>query len=220
MRGMILAAGKGERMGAMTEKTPKPLLKAAGSYLIEHAIQSLFEAGIREIVINVSYLKEQIIAALGNGARYGVKLLYSEEEERLETGGGIVKALPLLGGAPFVVLSGDIITDYPIAKLWEKPLRLAHLVMIENPSFKPQGDYCLNDQREIEFGPGKTYTFANIGLYRPELFSGREPVYSRLADLWKEAITQKQVTGECYQGLWYNVGTPSELKAVEEAMSA
>src|SRR5690242_19148247 len=133
MRGMILAAGKGERMRAMTEKTPKPLLKAAGSYLIEHAIQALIDAGIREIVINVSYLKEQIIAALGNGARYGVKLLYSEEEERLETGGGIVKALPLLGTEPFVVLSGDIITDYPIAQLREKPLRMAHLVMIENP---------------------------------------------------------------------------------------
>jgi MurNAc alpha-1-phosphate uridylyltransferase len=220
MRGMILAAGKGERMGAMTEKTPKPLLKAGGSYLIEHAIQSLIEAGIKEIVINVSYLKEQIIAALGNGTRYGVKLFYSEEAERLETGGGIVKALPLLGTEPFVVLSGDIITDYPIADLWKKPLRLAHLVMVENPAFKPQGDYCLNAQQEIEFGPGKTYTFANIGLYRPELFAGRQPVYSPLADLWKEAIIQKQVTGECYQGLWCNVGTPQELAAVKDSISA
>jgi MurNAc alpha-1-phosphate uridylyltransferase len=220
MRGMILAAGKGERMGSLTQKTPKPLLRAAGSYLIEHAIQSLSEAGIKEIVINVSYLKEQIIAALGNGARYGVKLFYSEEEERLETGGGIVKALPLLGDEPFVVLSGDIITDYPIAKLFQKPLKLAHLVLIENPPFKPQGDFCLNENHEIEMGPGKTYTFANVGLYRPALFAGLEPVYRRLGDLWKEAILQKQITGECYQGLWYNVGTPQELNAVEEAMSA
>src|SRR5690348_7699847 len=104
MRGMILAAGKGERMGALTQNTPKPLLKVGDSYLIEHAIQSFIKAGIKDIVINVSYLKEQILDALGNGSRYGVKLTYSIEEERLETGGGIVKALPLLGKDPFVVL--------------------------------------------------------------------------------------------------------------------
>ncbi|HSW71144.1 MAG TPA: nucleotidyltransferase family protein, partial [Gammaproteobacteria bacterium] len=189
-----------------------PLLKVGGSYLIQHAIQSLSKAGIQDIVINVHYLKDQILSALGDGSRYGVKLTYSIEEERLETGGGIVKALPLLGKAPFVVVSGDIVTDYPIAQLWKKPLRLAHLVMVENPAFKPQGDYCLNANQEIEAGPGKTYTFANIGLYRPELFQGCQPVYSRLADLWQNALSQKQITGECYQGLWHNVGTPQDLE--------
>lgn len=207
-------------MGRLTEQVPKPLLKVAGSYLIEHTIHALSKAGIKEIVINVSYLKEQIMAALGDGQHYGVKLFYSEETERLETGGGIVKALPLLGDGPFIVVSGDIISDYPIAQLLQKPLRLAHLVLVENPSFKPQGDYCLNINHEIEMGPGKTFTFANIGLYHPQLFAGHQPVYQRLADLWKEAIFQKQITGECYSGLWYNIGTPQELTAVTEAISA
>lgn len=218
MRGMILAAGKGERMGSLTQKTPKPLLKVRGFYLIEYAIQSLMKGGIKEIVINVAYLKEQIVNALGDGARYGVKLSYSIEEERLETGGGIVKALPLLGAEPFVVLSGDIITDYPIAELAKKPLRLAHLVMVENPSFKPQGDYGLNSSHEIEIGSPKTYTFANIGIYRPELFHGCQPIHSRLADLWQKAITQRQITGECYDGQWHNIGTIHELRMAEELM--
>jgi len=218
MRGMILAAGKGERMGQLTEKKPKSLLRAGGSYLIEHAIQSLSQAGIKEIVINVSYLKEQIIAALGKGERYGVKIVYSEESERLETGGGIAKALPLLGTEPFVVLSGDIICDYPLTQLMQKPLRLAHLVMVDNPAFKPQGDYGLNQNQEIEIGQGKTYTFANIGIYRPELFADCQPVYRPLAEVWREAILQKQITGECYRGLWYNVGTLQDLKVVESAL--
>ncbi len=220
MRGMILAAGRGERMGTLTEKTPKPLLKARGSYLIEHAIQAFSKAGIREIVINVSYLKEQIIDALGDGRHYEVKLFYSEERERLETGGGIVKALPLLGEGPFVVMSGDLITDYPIAELFQKPLRLAHLVLVENPPFKPQGDYCLNQNQELEQGPGKTYTFANIGLYHPELFAGCKPVYQRLADLWQTALLDRKMTGECYQGLWHNIGTPEDLAAYNESLHA
>lgn len=219
MRAMILAAGKGERMGTLTEQLPKPLLKIGDSYLIEHAIQALIKAGIKEIVINVSYRKEQILSALGNGSRYGVKLTYSIEEERLETGGGIVKALPLLGKDPFLVLSGDIITDYPLAELFNKPLRLAHLVMVENPSFKPEGDYCLNANQEIEMDcSGKTYTFANIGLYRPELFLDHQPVYSRLADIWQKALRQKQITGECYSGLWHNVGTVQELEALRGSL--
>jgi len=218
-RGMILAAGRGERMGVITEQIPKPLLKVDGSYLIEYGIRAFVNAGIREIVINVSYLKEQIIAALGDGKRYGAKLVYSEENERLETGGGIVKALPLLGTEPFIVLSADIITDYPLEALLQKPLRLAHLIMVENPSFKMQGDYCLNQDQEIEKGPGKTYTFASLGIYRPELFTGCQPVYRRLADIWKEALAQKKITGECYPGLWYNIGTPQDLEAAQEVLT-
>ncbi len=219
MRGMILAAGRGQRMGELTNNQPKLLLKVAGSYLIEHAIQAFSQAGIKEIVINVSYFKEQIMAALGTGRRYGLKLFYSEEKERLETGGGIVKALPLLGEEPFVVWSGDVICDYPLAQLLQQPLRLAHLVMVDNPAFKPQGDYCLNQNHEIEYGPGKTYTFANIGLYRPALFTGCQPIFRRLADIWQDAILQKQITGECYHGLWHNIGTPQDLKTAEAVLS-
>lgn len=218
MRAMILAAGIGQRMGALTQKTPKPLLNVGGRYLIEYAIESLTKAGIDEIVINVSHLKEQIIDALGNGERYGISIFYSEESERLETGGGIVKALPLLGSDPFVVLSADIITDYPIARLFQLPLQLAHLVLIKNPPYNPQGDFYLNDHHEISKGPSNPFTFANIGIYRPELFAGHPPVHRRLAHLWQDALLQGKLTGECYDGLWYNVGTPEALEVANKAI--
>jgi len=203
MRGMILAAGRGERMGVLTQNTPKPLLKVRGRYLIEHAIQSFKEAGIHEIVINVSYLKEKIMEAIGDGSRYGVKITYSIEEERLETGGGIVKALPLLGSEPFVVYSADVITDYPLAELFKKSLKLAHLILVKHPAYSP--DFYLN---------GEAYTFASLGIYHPDLFKGHLPVYSRLPDIWQEAIKNNQVTGEFYSGLWYNVGSPQELNSL------
>ena len=138
MRAMIFAAGRGERMRKLTELLPKPLLHVAGHYLIEYAICNLKRAGIREIVINVSYRGEQIKDALGNGERYGVNIVYSEEKERLETGGGIVQALPLLGDEPFVVMSSDIITDFPLQNLLHYSNSLAHLIMVPNPPYHPK----------------------------------------------------------------------------------
>lgn len=217
--GMILAAGRGHRMGALTEHTPKPLLKVAGRYLIEYAIQSFVAAGIHEIVINISYHKEQIKAALGDGSRYGVKIIYSVEEQRLETGGGIVQALAALGSEPFVVLSCDIITDYPIIQLYQRPLRLAHLVLVENPIYNLKGDFSLNNNNEIIIATENPYTFASMGLYHPKLFSGYSATHCRLPDIWKEPLMQKQVTGEVYKGFWYNVGTPQELFTAETALS-
>ena len=211
MRGMILAAGEGKRMGALTQTTPKTLLKVNGRHLIEYAIDSFVQAGIRELVINVCHFKEQIIDTLGNGARYGVKIFYSEEEERLETGGGIIKALPLLGEEPFIAISGDIITDYPLASLFGIDLRLAHLIVVENPPFHPTGDFGLNENNEISFDAQPFYTFANIGIYHPDLFAGLKPSHCRLPTIWEEPLKQGQVTGECYSGLWYNVGTPQQL---------
>lgn len=213
MRAMILAAGEGQRMGELTQTSPKALLKVGGRYLIEYAIRALAQAGIHEIVINVCYLKEQIIAALGNGAHYGVNLVYSQEAQRLETGGGIIKALPLLGEAPFIVLSADIISDYPLQRLLQLPLKQAHLVLVNNPVYHPQGDFSLAADQLVYRGTNNPFTFANIGIYRPELFHGYPPVYCRLAAVWQQAIQQKEITGECYTGLWYNVGTPQELKA-------
>jgi len=215
MRAMILAAGHGKRMGVLTEQTPKPLLKVAGRYLIEYPIESLTRAGIREIVINVSYFKDQIMDALGTGSRYNAHFVYSEEEERLETGGGIVKALPLLGADPFIVISSDVITDYPLHQLVTRPLKLAHLVFVKNPSYHKQGDYCLNERNEVYCSSNDSWTFASIGIYCPELFMNREPVYCRLAHLWSDAIEKRQVTGECYAGLWYNVGTAEDLQEAE-----
>lgn len=213
MRGMILAAGRGERMGELTMKTPKPLLRIGDRYLIEHSIDSLIQAGIKDIVINICYLRDQIKAALGDGTRYGVTLHYSEEKEALETGGGIYQALPLLGSEPFIVLSCDIVTDFPLVQLPKEPKGLAHLVLVSNPSYHQKGDFCLVDD-EVRCGEGGTFTFSNIGVYRPELFAGSKAGRFRLGNLLKETIVQKKVTGEVYQGRWHNVGTQDELRKV------
>lgn len=213
MRGMILAAGRGSRMGEMTDKTPKPLLRVGDYYLIEYSLKALIKLGIREIIINISYLAEQIKAALGDGSRYGICIQYSEEPEALETGGGILQALPLLGSEPFVALSCDVVTDYPLMKLPKNPPGLAHLVLVDNPSYHSQGDFCLLNEK-VYCGEDATLTFANIGVYRPELFASCQPGKFKLGKLLQETMMQNQVTGEHYQGIWYNLGTPADLAKI------
>lgn len=216
MRGMILAAGRGERMGELTERTPKPLLRVAGHYLIEYAIASFKRAGIHEIVINVSHLGDQIQSALGNGERYGVAIVYSQEKERLEVGGGIANALPLLGDKPFITMSSDVITDFPLARLPAEPLAMAHVVMVDNPPFNPQGDFGLRDgYADKQATP--TFNYAGIAIYRPELFAGCEKgSHFRWSNIMLPAIERAQVTGEYYQGIWYNLGTPQDLALVNQ----
>lgn len=209
MRAMILAAGRGERMGALTANTPKPLLRVGDHYLIEYAIASVKRAGIQEIVINVSYLAEQIKQAIGDGEKYGVSIVYSEEAERLETGGGILQALPLLGDDPFMVLSCDVIADYPLMQLPKEPDGLAHLVMVANPHYHPRGDFALVDGK-IKLDEPKL-TFGNISVLRPELFAACTAGHFRLTKVLMPAIEKAQVSGEYYQGLWYNIGTPEDL---------
>ncbi len=211
MRGMILAAGRGARMGALTEHTPKPLLKAGGKYLIEYSIFSLIDAGVRDIVINISYHAEQIKQALGDGSRYQVRFHYSEEAEALETGGGILQALPLLGNAPFIVLSSDVITDYPLRQLPSSPKKLAHLILVDNPVFHPRGDFCLTGDVIYRVAQNQ-FTFGNVGLYHPELFAGCQPGKFRLGDLINRAVEDSAVTGEHYCGVWHNMGTTEDLK--------
>lgn len=215
MRAMILAAGRGTRMQQLTEHTPKPLLKVGGRYLIEYAIAALKNAGIVEIVINVSYRAEQIQSALGAGERYGVAIHYSEEAEPLETGGGILKALPMLGPEPFIALSADVISDYPLHQLPKKPAGLAHLVLVDNPLFHPHGDFCLMGQHITLEGENKL-TFGNIGVYDPALFADCKPGVFGLGGLLKEASKRQQVTGEYYQGLWHNVGTANDIVIAEQ----
>lgn len=217
MRGMILAAGRGERMGSLTQNTPKPLLRVNNRYLIEYSIAALRKADIREIVINISYQREQIKLALGDGSQYGVAIQYSEEEERLETGGGILQALPLLGSEPFIVISSDIITDYPLENLPWQPQALAHLVLVDNPCFHPRGDFCLNGQ-QIYSGGSPTFTFSNIGIYRPELFVDCKPGHFRLGDLLYQAAAHRRVTGEYFNGLWHNIGTAEQLNSVPDVL--
>lgn len=210
MRGMILAAGRGLRMGALTDNTPKPLLKVADRYLIEHAIFSLTKIGVQDIVINICYRGEQIKTALGDGSRYGAVFHYSAEQEALETGGGIFQALPLLGDKPFIVLSSDVITDYPLNKLPKEPKHLAHLMLVDNPEFHPRGDFCLRED-VLYRAEQNHFTFGNIGVYRPEMFANCQPGKFRLGDLLYQEISRAKVTGEHYRGVWYNMGTPEDL---------
>ena len=218
MRAMILAAGRGERMGARTANTPKPLLRVGGKYLIDYSIESLKRAGIKEIVINISYFADQIKSALGDGSRYGVSILYSEEKERLETGGGIFQALPLLGDE-FIVMSSDVITDFPLQQLSCDENKLAHLIVVDNPYYHPRGDFGIrNGKLDLQATP--TYTFGNIGLYRKELFANCEPGHFRLTNVLMPAINAGKITGEHYRGMWYNIGTPQELEQVNQQILA
>lgn len=217
MRAMILAAGRGERMGELTQKTPKPLLRAGGHYLIEYVIANVKRAGIKEIVINVSYLGEQIKAALGDGERYGVHIVYSQEKERLEVGGGIFNALPLLGDSPFIVISGDVITDYPLVHLPREPKGLAHLVLVDNPPFHQQGDFGLRDGL-ADLNATPKFNFGNIGMYRQEAFADCKPGHFKWRDVMFPFIEKGKVTGEYYQGAWYNVGTAQDLESLHHRL--
>lgn len=212
-RAMILAAGRGERMGELTAHEPKPLLRVGNHFIIEYAIFRIKQAGIHEIIINVSYRGEQIKAALGDGSQYGVKLTYSDEPERLETGGGIFQALPFFGNDPFLVVSADVITDFPLQQLPTAPEGLAHLVMVKNPSYHPRGDYGLTNGKIIRANEN-LLTFANVGVYRPELFAQCEPGHFKLTRVLNPAIEASAVTGEQYHGLWFNIGTAEDLQEV------
>jgi MurNAc alpha-1-phosphate uridylyltransferase len=214
MRAMILAAGRGERMGMLTAETPKPLLRAGGHYLIEYVLRHLQQAGITEIVMNVAYRGEQIQQALGNGSRYGVQIEYSVEEQRLETGGGIFKALPLLGSEPFLVMSSDVVTDFPLSTLPLQPEGLVHLVLVQNPAFHPHGDFGLRAGK-VDMDAKPAHTFGNVGVYRREFFAACSPGYFPLNQILFPAIRAGLVTGECYQGRWFNIGMAEQLVEFE-----
>lgn len=220
MKAMILAAGRGERMRPLTDHTPKPLLIAGGRRLIEYHIAALVNAGITEIVINHAHLGSQIEATLGDGSRYGARIFYSSEGEAgLETAGGIFKALPLLGNAPFMVINGDIWTDYPLLQLPKEPKGQAHLVLIDNPAHHPAGDFVLRERLVSPPAAGdKTLTFSGIGVYRPELFEGCAPGKFPLAPLLRKAMEARAVTGEHYTGRWVDVGTPQRLHELDDAL--
>jgi MurNAc alpha-1-phosphate uridylyltransferase len=217
MRAMILAAGRGERMRPLTDLTPKVLLEVGGKPLVQWHIERLRRAGFERIVINHAWLGEQIEQALGDGTRFGLRIDYSREAQALETAGGIVNALPLLGTEPFLVVNGDVFTDFDFALLISRlaaPVNshvLAHLVLIDNPAHHPSGDFALTNQSVLADGHLRL-TFSGIGIYRPELFSaiGRGE-RAQLAPLLRAAMDRGAVSGEHYHGLWFDVGTPSRL---------
>jgi len=219
MKAMILAAGRGERMRPLTDHTPKPLLRVGGKTLIEHLIEALAAAGFRELVINHAHLGAQIEAALGDGTRYGVQIAWSREPEgALETGGGIYQALPLLESEHFLVVNGDIWTDYPFAGLARRPQGLAHLVLVDNPTHHPEGDFVLTDGR-VQVSGGARLTFSGIGVYHRDLFRGCQPGRFPLAPLLRTAMERGEVSGEHYTGRWHDIGTLERLAELDRMLS-
>ena len=210
---MILAAGRGERMRPLTDHTPKPLLTVHDKPLIVWHIERLKQAGITQLVINHAHLGEQIEQALGDGSSLGVSIAYSPEETALETGGGIARALPLLGEQPFLVVNGDVWTDIDYSALALDEDDLAHLVLVSNPSHNPKGDFALNNGRVAAEGVDKL-TFSGIGLYQPRLFAGQSEERFPLAPLLRNAMSQNKVGGLHHQGIWTDVGTPERLAEI------
>ena len=216
MKAMILAAGRGERMRPLTDRTPKPLLRIGGQTLIERHIHALVRAGITELVINHAHLGDQLVAALGDGTAYGVIIRWSPEPEgALETGGGIFNALSLLGDDPFVVVNADTWTDFDFSGLPAQPGGQAHLVLVDNPEHHPEGDFSLDGTQVSRGGPVKL-TFSGISVYRRELFTGCSPGAFPLAPLLRTAMDAGQVTGQHYTGSWFDIGTPGRLEAIND----
>jgi len=223
MKAMILAAGRGERMRPLTDTTPKPLLEAGGKPLIAWTLHALVRCGVSEVVVNLAHLGGEIERALGDGAQWGVRIRYSREPQgALETAGGIAHALPLLGAAPFLLVNGDIHTDYPFASLvgGNVPAKgtLAHLVLIDNPPHHPAGDFGLAEGR-LTADASVRYTYSGIGVYDPALFAGvPRGTRCQLAPLLAPEIARGRVSGEHYRGRWFDIGTPERLAALDRSL--
>ena len=217
MKAMILAAGKGERMRPLTLHTPKPLVPVAGVPLIEYHLRGLAAAGFKEVVVNHAWLGVQIENHLGDGTKWGLSISYSAEGEPLETGGGIFKALPLLGTEPFVLVNGDIWSEYDFSCLPQKLTGLAHLVLVDNPGHHDKGDFCLQQGLVTDGKEGaQTLTYSGIAVINPQLFKDCSAGAFKLAPLLRQAMEQGQVTGEHYRGHWVDVGTLERLAEVEQ----
>ncbi|WP_350033706.1 N-acetylmuramate alpha-1-phosphate uridylyltransferase MurU [Pseudohaliea sp.] len=223
MRAMVLAAGRGERMRPLTLETPKPLLAVGGKALLEHHLERLAAGGVGEVVINVSWLGGQIEAFCGDGSAWGLSIRYSREPAPLETAGGIVQALPLLGDAPFLVVNGDVFMDYDVPALAARAAALvpagAHLLLADNPPHHPGGDFALRDGRVVEPAAGEgTLTFTGTALYHPAFFAGLAPGARPLRPLFEAAMAAGRLSGELHRGRWVDVGTPERLAALDAAL--
>jgi MurNAc alpha-1-phosphate uridylyltransferase len=211
---MILAAGRGERLRPLTDSTPKPLLVARGRPLIEHHVLALVQAGMQRIVINLAWLGTRISDFLGDGARYGASISYSDEQPHaLETGGGIFRALPQLGPSPFAVVNGDVYTDFPFDSLRLGADRDAHLVLVPNPPAHPRGDFGLQDGLAVGQA-ALQYTFSGIAVYRSGFFHGCSAGTFPLKPLLLRSMAAARCSAELYTGVWEDVGTPERLRAL------
>jgi MurNAc alpha-1-phosphate uridylyltransferase len=216
---MILAAGRGERMRPLTDTTPKPLLRVHGEALIERHVRNLVQAGIDRIVINLAWLGGQIRDCLGNGARFGAAITYSDETPRaLDTGGGIFRALPHLLPGPFAVVNGDIYTDFPFRTLAIDAKYDSHLVLVPNPSYL-QGDFGL-DRGEARAGAAELFTFGCIAVYRSAFFAAAKDGAFPMMPLWRRSMAAGLCSAQLYTGPWEDVGTPERLAALNAAQQA
>ncbi|MNR90855.1 D-glycero-alpha-D-manno-heptose 1-phosphate guanylyltransferase [compost metagenome] len=220
MKAMILAAGLGNRMRPLTLYTPKPLLEVGGKALIVWHIEKLKKIGVTEIVINSAWLADKLISSLGDGSQFGVDIRWTREDEGLETAGGIINALPLLGTDPFILVNGDVWTTMDFEALRHIKLNddLAHLVLVDNPKQHPEGDFTLFDGRTFTFDQdvmGENLTFSGVSVIHPKLFDGLEPGKRPLAPLLKQAMQNQKISGEKLKGAWVDVGTPERLMELD-----
>ena len=233
MKALIFAAGLGERMRPLTDVTPKPLLQAGGKPLIAWHLEKFALLGVTEVVVNTSWLAQRFPEVLGDGSRWGLRLQYSYEGPvPLETGGGMLHALELLGDAPFIAVNGDIWTDYDFACLPREPRGDAHLVLVDNPGHHPKGDFVLDGEGHLASEGSAKLTFSGIGVYRPRFLAGwREtigdapgtdeaPPRFRLAPLLRAAMDRRVITGEHHSGRWTDVGTPQRLQELDRSLGA
>ncbi|HHW4402316.1 TPA: N-acetylmuramate alpha-1-phosphate uridylyltransferase MurU [Aeromonas hydrophila] len=217
MKAMILAAGRGERMRPLTDLLPKPLLAVGGKPLIVHHIEKLKAAGVTELVINHAWLGHKLVESLGDGRALGVTIHWSAEESALETAGGIVQALPLLGADPFLVINGDTWLDLDYHTLVSQPLGddLAHLWLVPNPPQHPSGDFALQEGRVVDT---PAFTFSGVGLYDPAAFAGLTPGARKLAPLLRDWMAQGRVGGSLLAGEWRDIGTVARLQALDDQL--
>lgn len=232
MKALIFAAGLGERMRPLTDRTPKPLLEAGGKPLIAWHLGKLAAIGVRDVVVNTSWLADEFPRALGNGERWGLDIEYVYEGETpLETGGGMLNALPRLGDAPFLLVNGDIWSDYDFARLPREPQGLAHLVMVDPPGYATHGDFALDDAGHVRREGARRLTYAGIGVYRPALLedwrrhadgdagiAGNGKPRFRLAPLLRAHMDQGRIDGEHHVGRWTDVGTPQRLAQLDQEL--
>ncbi|HUO18591.1 MAG TPA: nucleotidyltransferase family protein [Steroidobacteraceae bacterium] len=220
MRAMLLAAGRGERMRPLTDSLPKPLVPVAGRPLIAWHLAALAAAGYREVVINTSWLAEALHAALGDGAGFGVRITWSDEGPvPLETGGGIFRAVPLLGPGPFLVVNADIWTDIDFARLALEADAHAHLVLVANPPHNVRGDFGLDGDRIVNRDTDR-FTYSGVGVFRPEFFHDASAGRFPLLPLLNRAIAERRLRGELHRGAWSDVGTAERLAALDARLRA
>jgi len=211
MIAMLLAAGRGERLRPLTDDAPKSLVEVRGEALLERHLRSLRAGGVETVVINLGWHGEQILERIGSGERFGVHVIYSQEgDDTLETGGGIHRALPVLGSEPFLVVNADVFTDMPVPVIELRDSDLAHLLLVPTPADKPSGDFALTADRVRNSGDSM-YTFSGISIYRPEFFDSCEPGRFSVVPMLRAAADAGRISGSVYEGLWRDVGTPERL---------